>query len=526
MKVNLIIGKVWTYVKTEDESAHRIIDNTLSVLAPHRFFVKSFKMKLWDGKKRFYDLIRQRFLTGFLSLVQKNLKQRGYIIEILDNNILPKPIEITEDVILNGVDKERWEKVQLPVLKELLREGRGILRMATSSGKTEVMAGIAKVMHDKKILILVHRVELLKQTVERLENRLCEKIGQITANDIQIERVNVGMVMSVWSKRQELRKYLKEIDVVINDETHRASSNIWSKVLQVVDARWRFGMSGTPLKGDDVRDMTLIGLTGGIIEGHTVVDLVEAGYAVLPIVTLVNTTHILGKYDENDGNNQYTEDALFNVIWVKEDEKRSLGKKTIAWIESKYMIDIPFIAIGKTIVIKIEDCEKLVLTRKGKPYNQVYNSVYGDIKLWELLKNLLFNKKGVIIFTERVNICLELTQFLQRNGFNTGATYGGLEDDKRIQVLKDLKDKKIDVLVCTTVIDEGIDVSNISCIVFMTSNKSIVRILQRIGRGVRIEDGKDNVEIIDFIIDAPYLKKHILHRVKLYKTEQFRLEIV
>lgn len=464
-KVTLIVDRVWTKVVTDDDNVHKILDVSLSFLVKHRFFVQSYKMKLWDGKHRFYDLLRNRFLTGFLDLVTKELKKRGYIVEIIDsNNVLPKPIEIDKVDLLGGIDKVRFDTVQLPVMKEMLKAGRCVLRLATGSGKSEVIAGIAKVLSDKNVLILVHRVELLQQMIERLEKRLGDKIGKISSNEIDIQRITVGMVMSVWSKRQTLRKYLKEeVEVVISDETHRAGSTIWSKVLQITNAKYRMGVSGTPIKGDEVRDMLLIGLTGKVIEGLGVMDLVEAGYAVAPKVKFINTIDRLGRFD-----------------------------------------------------------------LKGFKYNNVYDAVYNNEKLMDMVVEIVKKHKGsgIVIFTERVEVCLKLFEFLKRSGINVGITYGGFEDNARLNILEDFKNKNIDVLVTTVILDEGVDVPSISGVIFMTSGKSLVRILQRVGRGVRKEDGKDSVIIYDFVVDAPYLKKHALERAKIYEKERFDIEII
>lgn len=457
--VKLFVDKVFTWVSTDMSEVYAVIDNSLSVLVPGRHFSWKFKAKIWDGKHHFYDLMHQRFMTGFLDEIVEKLQSKGYTVEIeYTEGALVESIEI-DNVELNGIDIERFQKIQLPLVKEILRKGRAAVRLATGGGKTELTASVAKVLSDKNVLILVHRLELLAQTITRLENRLGEKVGCINSAGIDVKRVTVGMVMSVWSKRQKLRNYLKnEVDVVISDECHRSGSNTWQKLLKVTNASYRLGLSGSPLKGDEVRDRMLIGLTGGIIQGVGVKELADAGYAVLPEVRIIDASNVFK-------------------------EKFSSKMK----------------------------------------YPVVSKEVFGSNDLWGLCYKVVqwHDKKGLIFFTERVDVCLGLYDYFKSRGVNVAVSYGGIQGEERLSILDDFKNKKIDVLIVTTILDEGVDVSSISGVVFMSSGKSIVRILQRVGRGVRVEEGKEKVIVYDFAINAPYLKKHLLVRYDIYSKEKF-----
>lgn len=461
--IKLVVDKVYTWVKTDVTEVHAVIDNSLSVLVPGRHFSWKYRAKIWDGKHHFYELIHQRFMTGFLDEVVNKLRSKGYKVEIeYVEGALVESIEI-DNVELYGLDKERFQEVQLPLVKEILRKGRAAVRLATGGGKTEIIASVAKVLHGKNILVLVHRLELLDQAIKRLENRLGEKIGYINSSGFDIQRVTVGMVMSVWSKRQKLKNYLKnEVNVVISDECHRSVSNTWQKLLKVINASYRLGVSGSPLKGDEVRDKMLIGLTGGIIQGVGVKELADAGYAVLPEVKVIDTSNVF---------------------------KEKFSSKL------KYQV--------------------------------VSKEVFNSKDLWELGYKIVqwHNKRGLIFFTERVDVCLGLFDYFKSKGVNVAISYGGLNGEERLNILNDFKNKKIDILIVTTILDEGVDVSSISGVVFMSSGKSIVRILQRVGRGVRIEDGKEKVMVYDFAINAPYLKSHLLKRYDIYSKEKFEVGI-
>lgn len=473
--VRLKVDKVWTTVITEAEGINKILDASLSVLVPSRRFSWKFRAKLWDGRYHFYDVQRQRFFTGFLDAVVKVLDTHGYVTQVENKDaIYPEPILLTGSVTLNSTkefpfDQERFDTVQLPILKSMLEVGRCCGRLATGGGKTELAAALAKVLKDDHMLILVPRIELLKQTIIRLQARLGEEIGEISSDRVDIQRVTVGMVMTTWNRRQELRDYLKrQVGIVINDEAHRSGSSIWAKLSMVIEAKRRFGISGTPLKGDDVRDNTLLGLTGQIIQGATVSDLAKAGYAVLPCIRFIDTLDII------------------------------------------------------------------TFTGKDMTYHQVYDEVFNNHDLWELVLKIVHwhGRGGLIIFTERMDVCVQLGDFLKRRAADVGwdenaveVSHGQSGLEHRLDALNKFKHGKIKVLVTTTILDEGVDVPAISGAIFMTGGKSIVRLMQRIGRGVRIEEGKNTVYIYDLVINTRYFKSHTIKRLDMYQKEKFDMGV-
>lgn len=458
-KVVLDVQVIYTYVKTDDDNVHSIIDEVLAVKVPWARWSKSYKMGLWDGYKRFYDMLRRRFLTGLLQYVVAELVERGVDVEIEGSDKFFWNHQIDLDSIqLNGVDSVRWRETQLPVLKQVLSCKRASVKMGTGSGKTEVMAGVLKALSDKRSLVLVHRVELLQQTRDRLRMRLGEEVGIIGAGEVDIDkRIVVGMVQSVWSKKPRLIGWLRnDVDVLLIDECHHCSSMTWANVAMSCGAEWRYGFSGTPLLRNDEKDMLLIGLTGGIVFGVTVDDLVEKGYAAKPRV---------------------------NIVMV------------------------PYQCKGK--------------------WNAVFELVYGeDDGMMEVLKFILNEevrgreKKGVVIFVERIRHGMRILDELKREGFNVVFAHGGVSDEERIDIVNGMREKRYDVVIATTIFNEGIDVSGIDSIVFWCSTKSVARVMQRIGRGVRVEEGKSEVAVWDFVVDNKYMKEHLKKRLVYYDQEK------
>lgn len=464
------VNPVWAYVIEADREFLEVVDSVLTVEVPTAKYSKLYREGLWDGKKRFFDRIRNRFLTGFIDIVRERVEQEGARIEVVGEECSKYCFEVDESEIkLNGIDWERFKKVQLPLLQEIGRRGRCAVKLATGGGKTEVIAGLCSVLKDKRCLVLVHRIELLEQTRRKLEERLGERIGVIERDRIDIgKRVTVGMVWSTLSKMYKVLDWLRrDVDVLIVDEVHHSGADTWKAVMMQCNARVRVGLSGTPLTRNVERDMWLIGLTGDVVEGARIVDLVEMGYAVKPVIKVV------------------VDDRLVFGDWKKK------------W---------------------------------GKRYWDVVRRVYGDVKFLEVVSDIVIRhrSRGLVIFVDRIEVGEKILTWLRKvlGGKRCEFSYGQLENDKRLRILRDLKEGKIDVLVCTPILDEGVDVEGITGILFACSNKSIVKILQRIGRGVRISKEKEDVKVYDLAVVAPWLFQHLAERLKIYKEEEFEVKFV
>ena len=72
---------------------------------------------------------------------------------------------------------------------------------------------------------------------------------------------------------------------------------------------------------------------------------------------------------------------------------------------------------------------------------------------------------------------------------NIAILHGQLDDKKQIDTIKNFKNSKIDILVCTTVIEVGVDIPNATCIVVEDSNRfglsQLHQLRGRVGRSSR-----------------------------------------
>lgn len=77
----------------------------------------------------------------------------------------------------------------------------------------------------------------------------------------------------------------------------------------------------------------------------------------------------------------------------------------------------------------------------------------------------------------------------------------------------------------------GVNVRRIHHVIFASPSKSRYRVLQSIGRGLRLHATKKVVYVMDLIDDAHqksyvnYCYKHWAHRAKFYQDESFPIEL-
>jgi superfamily II DNA or RNA helicase len=127
----------------------------------------------------------------------------------------------------------------------------------------------------------------------------------------------------------------------------------------------------------------------------------------------------------------------------------------------------------------------------------------------------------VLVLVNTIRHGLALTSIL---GHMTNFVEGSVGYADRQKKLRELESGKIKSIVATPIFDEGADVPNIRVVVLAGVGKSAIRLLQRIGRGMRKKEGVNEVTIYDFA-DAgfEYLDDHAKRRLEIYKEEGFEV---
>jgi superfamily II DNA or RNA helicase len=98
----------------------------------------------------------------------------------------------------------------------------------------------------------------------------------------------------------------------------------------------------------------------------------------------------------------------------------------------------------------------------------------------------------------------------------------GKEDgETREKVFEQHRLGAVQILIATTILDEGVDIPSIDVLILAAGGKAKIRLLQRVGRGLRNAKGKTRLVVIDFAnFCHPWLIKHSLQRLRTYRAEE------
>jgi superfamily II DNA or RNA helicase len=110
--------------------------------------------------------------------------------------------------------------------------------------------------------------------------------------------------------------------------------------------------------------------------------------------------------------------------------------------------------------------------------------------------------------------------------------YGKTDVEQRENIRNVVDNHSNSVLVasygtCST----GINIKNINAIIFASPSKSVIRILQSIGRGLRKSNRKDSATVFDLGDDLRYKSyrnhtlRHMDDRIDLYNREKFTYNV-
>lgn len=171
-------------------------------------------------------------------------------------------------------------------LKELIRYDNGILHAATAFGKTVVSSAI---IAQKKIntLIILESSALIEQWKEALEKFLNineglptyeTKTGRVGkrksligtlqgAHDSMTGIIDIAMAGSLC-KKGKYHKMMNEYGLVLIDECHHSASETIANVLKEVKAKYVYGVTATPKRGDGLEKINYM-LIGPIRYSYT-----------------------------------------------------------------------------------------------------------------------------------------------------------------------------------------------------------------------------------------------------------------
>jgi superfamily II DNA or RNA helicase len=506
MKSSITIKGAWAELYGAPQD---VLEEHLTVLHPKRFFNTAFRQKRWDGKVRLFE--GNRFPAGLTDRLISALTEDGYDVNVVckqEREVLDLD-RIANDFFVNlgpGHDQELWDH-QVEAVRQLLSYPRGAAKMPTGSGKTACEALIARFLWEERgwrTLVVVPRKGLARQTA-KVFDAMYEgdlEVGQCGDGKREVGIVTVGtaqtLIKFMPQKRRNrktkqtqvippdpvLRQMVYEYEVLILDETHHASSETWYTIAMQSGALRRYGFSGTPLKKEEIADLRMVGATGEVVYTVHPKTLIEIGVSAGVKICIVVSDNASGP------------------VLPTETELRTIEGRQIA------------------VVKKLPYDEAY---RRGVVENDAHNHSVIRAVEW-----FVDHGKRTLVLCRLKDHWLRLNELLDESGVEYLAIWGATDTDERDRA-KDLLDKgKIDVVLATTILDEGEDIPGIDAIVLAEGVKAHTNAVQRVGRGMRVKrDRLNEVWVVDFAPTChPTLVDHAAERAGAWDEEGYEVIVL
>ena len=141
-------------------------------------------------------------------------------------------------------------------LKKILEAGedRALLISATGTGKTYASAFAMRELGFKRVLFLVHRGQLARQTKKSYEKVFAKSVsmGLVGAGYHEYDADYVFATVQTLNRDEHLLQYDKDaFDCIVLDEAHHVTADTYQKIMKHFLPKLWLGMTATPDKRDD-----------------------------------------------------------------------------------------------------------------------------------------------------------------------------------------------------------------------------------------------------------------------------------
>ena len=365
--------------------------------------------------------------------------------------------------IPSGIPKLNKE----PIHKRLLRKSKFSKKIPftpltrAGTGKTYASAFAMRELGFKRVLFLVHRGQLARQTKKSYEKVLDKSVsmGLLGAGYREYDADYVFATVQTLNREEHLLKYNpEEFDCIILDEAHHSSANSYQKVMNYFKPKLWLGMTATPDKRDDD------------IEGRNIYEI-------------------------------FNHQIAYEIRLQQAMEENFL---------------CPFHYFGISDVSFVD--EKQIKAKKITERD--FNLLTGDERVRHIIKQANYygysgeRVKG-LIFCSRVDESVELSnKFNQMINPETGKLYrtislnGDASEEERQNAFERLamneeeaneQMQPLDYIFSVEILNEGVDIVEVNQVVMLRPTESPIVFIQQLGRGLRKADGKEYVVVLDFI---------------------------
>ena len=588
--MKIIVGTMFTKVDFEQntllrEKVQTMAHEALGIKEDGAFYSRAYKSGFWDGITDFYDMKEDKFHTGLLDQFLTGLRKRmetdpTITYEIIDERPAPvvHPDAIDEEIVLGNGDEDDivLRDYQYESVKNVFKEQVGIVNVATNGGKTEIASGVIQqilpyIKRGERIAFFTHSREIFGQAAERIAKRVGLKVRDVGfvgdgKFDIKNKKIVFVMVPTLVSAlkdpkqgikfthkdrvikmiaedivpkfrntkntRQLLRNYIKNCTLttkiwqdVEEQLTYIAYDNKFTDKTAIMHLN-KYVVEFEKIMEKKNKDkykkykntLEFMESIKVMIADEVHHSKADTWYASLSLCE--NATYrvgLTGTVDKKDKMGWQRLQAIFSQVVVKVSNEFLIDKG----ISSKPTIRLVPVQEPRNIELAGNFMEAYKL---GIVENEFRNKLIAD-----LVDSYRKRRAGgVLVSVKEIEHGETILELLRAKGLEAEFINGGSDADHRATHLHRFSTGELPILIASTIIDEGVDMKSIGCMVLGAGGKSMRQQLQRIGRGLRLNgiDG-NSVMVFDFY-DATnkYLLNHSKERIKIFKDENFDVKVV
>lgn len=473
----------WVYVDSDTEGELWDLQEKFSFWVENYKFTPKYKAGIWDGKIRLYSPYKKTLYIGLLGILKQYCSNNG--IGLFIDAGIEQQSNITESEFkeyADSLDLHAGGKKITPYdyqyvgAYHALKYYRATLLSPTASGKSLIIYMMARYFQEnnnKKTLIVVPTTSLVSQLYSDFDDYAS---AQEWNSGDSVHKIFEGrdkntdkpIIISTWQSIYKLPpKYFLQFDAIIVDEAHQLKANSLTGILQKCQAKYKIGLTGT-LDDAKANKLVIQGLLGPKKVLATTKELMDEGLVSELSINILNMN-----YNIHD-------------------------RKVVRTEFKKYQDEIDYIINHK------------------KRNNFICN-----------VSNKL-NNNTLILFL-KIDHGKELKRILDKTSKKKiHLIYGDVKSEVREEVRR-LSEKSNDVIIVASygTFSTGINIKNLHNIILASPTKSKIRVLQSIGRALRLYENKSKAELYDIVDDFShksyknYALKHFLKRFQYYSKEKF-----
>jgi superfamily II DNA or RNA helicase len=441
----------------------------------------AYKLGRWDGTISFCDIGGRSYLN-LLDRLLPVVQSQGYTIEIDDKR------DTTHNFVFDEVSESSYSNIcwpaghqragepiklqehQIDVINSYLGNLAGVNIAPTGSGKTLITAILSqKVEPYGRSIVIVPTKDLVTQTEDDYKN-LGLDVGVFFGDRKEYRKTHT---ICTWQSLESLAKRSKEVDLEID-----INDFFEGVVCVIVDEVHK-------AKADVLRRLLSSYLNNAAIRWGLTGTMPQDESEQVAVMACIGP--MLGKINTKELQDKGLLAQLHVNVWQLKDQADNIV------MYNDYQSELKWLTTNQAR-LKFLASKVIEMSESG----------------------------NTLILVDRIETGEKLQLLIPDSVFVSGK----MKSKDRKEEYKEVQEVDGKVIIATYgVASTGINIVRIFNLVLFEAGKSFVRVIQSIGRGIRVAPDKDFVNVYDVCSNCKFSKRHLTQRKKFYAEAEYPFSI-